>query len=157
MDVARVKAICRSDRRTEPKEDAGQGELRVGWGLVGDSHAGPPRPGRWQISLLAWEDVEQLNRERGLAAAPGSFAENLTTEGLDTTRLDVGDRLRVGEQVVLEVEQRGKPPAIAHTYSFQGYSLLPTLGLFCGVIAGGVVKAGDEIVVLPAASSPAGR
>ena len=148
MTAARIKAVCRSDERVQPKVDVGQGELRASWGLVGDSHAGPPRPGRWQISLLAWEGVERLNREQGLSAVPGSFAENLTTEELDTSHLKVGDRLRIGEQVVLEVEQLGKPPEISHTYSFQGHSLLPTEGVFCGVVAGGVVKVGDEIVVV---------
>lgn len=147
MSPARIKAVCRSERRSDPKRDIGQGELRAGWGLVGDSHAGPPRPGRWQISLLAWEEVERLNREHGLNAVPGSFAENLTTEGLDTTQLRVGDRLEIGGEVVLEVEQLGKPPAIAHTYSFQGHSLLPTVGVFCGIVVGGLVRAGDEIVL----------
>ena len=145
---ARVVAVCRSERRTDPKVNVEQAELRVGWGLVGDSHASPPRPGRWQISLLAWESVERLIREKGLSAVPGSFAENLTTQGLDTSRLQVGDRLKIGDEVVLEVEQLGKPPEIAHTFNFQGYSLLPTRGVFCGVVVGGVVKAGDRIRVL---------
>jgi MOSC domain-containing protein YiiM len=115
--------------------------------LVGDSHGGPPRPGRWQISLLAWEDVTRANREHGLNAVPGSFAENLTTEGLDTASLKVGDRLKIGNEVVLEVEQLGKPPEIAHTYNFQGHSLLPTVGVFCRVVVGGMVSAGDVIVI----------
>jgi MOSC domain-containing protein YiiM len=149
---ATLKAVCRSDVRNEPKIDVGQGELRPGWGLVGDSHAGPHRPGRWQISLLAWEDVERADREYSLAVEgpvqPGSFAENLSTEGLDTASLKIGDRLRVGREVVLEVEQLGKPPEIAHTYSFRGHSLLPTKGVFCGIVTGGLVSAGDEIVVI---------
>lgn len=149
MDRAILKAVCRSDERTKPKVDVGHGELRVGWGLVGDSHAGPPVLGRWEVSLLAWENVERLNREQGLAALPGSFAENLTTEGLDTAGLLVGDHLKIGERVILEVEQLGKPSDIAHTYSFQGHSLLPAVGVFCAVAVDGEVTAGDEILVLP--------
>jgi len=149
MTNARLMAVCRSARRTDPKRNVGQGELRAGWGLEGDSHAGPPRPGRWQISLLSWETVERLNREKGIKAVPGSFAENLTTRGLDTSQLKVGDRLQIGDQVILEVEQLGKPPEIAHTFSFQGYSLLPTEGIFCGVVVGGPVAVGDEVTVLP--------
>jgi MOSC domain-containing protein YiiM len=151
---ARVVAVCRSDRRTDPKRNVGQGEFRAGWGLVGDSHAGPPRSDRWQVSLLAWEIVERLNRKAGIGAVPGSFAENLTTRGLDTSRLEVGDRLQIGEQVILEVEQLGKPPEIAHTFNFQGYSLLPIEGIFCGVIAGGPVAVGDEVIVAPGSSPP---
>jgi len=144
--TGKIKAVCRSDDRNEPKTDVGRGELRAGWGLVGDSHAGPPRAGRWQISLLAWEEAERASREWDIAAFPGSFAENLSTEGLDTAALQVGDRLQVGGQVVLEVEQLGKPPEIAHTYSFQGHSLLPMKGIFCGVVSGGTLAVGDEIL-----------
>lgn len=145
MNEARILAVCRSDERSQPKVDVGRAELRAGWGLVGDSHAGPPRPDRWQIALLAWEHVARLNHEAGVSAVPGSFAENLTTEGLDTAGLQVGDRLEIGSQVVLQVEQLGKPPEIAHTYSFQGHSLLPTLGIFCGVVVGGLVETGDVV------------
>jgi MOSC domain-containing protein YiiM len=148
MERATIKAICRSERRTDPKQEVERGELRAGWGLVGDSHAGPPRPNRWQISLLAWEDIVRANQEHGLDAVPGSFAENLVTEGLDTAGLRLGDRLRIGEDVILEVEQFGKPPQIAHTYSFQGQSLLPTRGVFCGVLAGGMVEVGDPVTLL---------
>jgi MOSC domain-containing protein YiiM len=148
MSRAQIVAVCRSERRNEPKSNVGQAELRVGWGLVGDSHAGPPRPGRWEISLLAWESVERLNQTLGLAAIPGSFAENLTTRGLDTAHLLVGDRLRIGPHVTLEVQHLGKPADIAHTYSFQGHSLLPTEGIFCAILAGGTVSVGDEIAVV---------
>jgi MOSC domain-containing protein YiiM len=147
MNKPDLLAVCRSAQRTDPKTDVGEAELRPGWGLVGDSHAGPARPGRWEISLLAWENVEQLNREHDLDAVPGSFAENLTTRGLDTSRLRVGDRLCIGEQAVLEVEQLGKPSEIAHTYSFHGRSLLPTVGVFCRVVVGGLVHRGDPIRV----------
>jgi MOSC domain-containing protein YiiM len=135
----------------------GRGALRAGWGLVGDSHSGPPQPNRWQISLLAWEDVQALNEAHDLDAVPGSFAENLTTEGLDTSTLRTGDRLEIGEgdeaggRVVLEVDQLGKPAAIAHTYNYRGHSLLPTKGVFCSVVSGGTVRAGDRIRVLPRA------
>jgi MOSC domain-containing protein YiiM len=151
VSTARIIAVCQSRRRTEPKTNVGQGALRVGWGLVGDSHAGPPRPGRWQISLLAWESIDQANRDHGLQAVPGSFAENLTTQGLDTARLGVGDRLRIGDQVILKVQQLGKPPEISHTYSFHGHSLLPTVGVFCGVVVGGMVATGDQVALLPSA------
>jgi len=147
MNKSTLLAVCRSEQRSDAKTDVGEGELRPGWGLVGDSHAGPARPGRWEISLLAWENVEQLNREHALDAVPGSFAENLTTRGLDTSSLQVGDRLRIGEQAILEVEQLGKPADIAHTYSFRGHSLLPTVGVFCRVIAGETIHRGDPIRV----------
>ena len=78
--MAHIVAVCHSERRTEPKVDIGQGELRRDHGLVGDSHAGLSQR---QVSLLALESIERANREHGIKAGPGSFAENLTTQGLD--------------------------------------------------------------------------
>jgi MOSC domain-containing protein YiiM len=132
----------------EPKVDVGQGELRQGHGLVGDSHAGLSQR---QVSLLALESIERANRAQGIEAVPGSFAENLTTQGLDLLSLKVGDRLRVGE-ALLEVVQIGKPPEVAHNYHFQGVSVLPTEGVFCRVVEGGWVRRGDEIAHLSGAA-----
>ncbi len=142
--MARIVAVCRSQRRSDPKVDVGSGELRAGHGLVGDAHAGR---GERQVSLLARESIERANREHAIAASPGSFAENLTTEGLDLLLLRLGDCLQVGE-ALLEVVQIGKPPDVAHTYHFQGVSILPREGVFCRVLEGGQVRQGDEIRVL---------
>jgi MOSC domain-containing protein YiiM len=103
---------------------------------------------------LAWEEVEALNRTQDLEAVPGSFAENLTTLGLDTASLRIGDRLHIGAQAVLEVEQQGKPPGIAHTYRFRGHSLLPTVGIFCRVVTGGPIRSGDPIRVWEKGGAP---
>jgi MOSC domain-containing protein YiiM len=142
--MAHIVAVCQSRQRTDPKVDIGEGELRAGHGLVGDAHAGLSER---QVSLLAIESIERANREYGIAAVPGSFAENLTTEGLDLGTLKVGDRLRAGE-AELVVVQLGKPPAAAHTYNFQGVSILPREGVFCRVVRSGRVRRGDEIVLI---------
>lgn len=143
--MARIVAVCRSQRRMDPKEDIGAGELRAGHGLVGDAHAGLSER---EVSLLALESIERANREHAIGAGPGSFAENLTIQGMDLPSLRVGDRLRVGE-ALLEVVQMGKPPSAAHTYNFFGLSLLPTEGVFCRVLKGGRVERGDEITLVP--------
>ena len=142
--VGSIVAVCASQRRTDPKRDIGEGYLREGYGLVGDAHAGVSER---EVSLLARESIGRLNKEHDIKAAPGDFAENLTTQGIDLVSLPIGARLRAGE-AVLEVVQIGKPPHMAHAYSFQGLSILPTGGIFCRVIEGGQVRRGDEIVVL---------
>lgn len=148
VTAARIRAVCLSQRRDSPKSPVDRARLRAGWGLVGDSHAGPRQRDRWQVSLLAWERVQSVNQEHGLDAAPGSFAENLSTDGVDTRLLRVGDRLRLGSEVLLEVQQLGKPAGIAHTYSYRSHSLLPSEGVFCRIVIGGTVAPGDEIEVL---------
>ena len=142
--MAHIVAVCQSWQRTDPKVDAGEGELRAGHGLVGDAHAGLSER---QVSLLAIESIERANREHGITAVPGSFAENLTTEGLDLGTLKVGDRLRAGG-AELVVVQLGKPPGAAHTYNYQEVSILPREGVFCRVARSGWVRRGDEIAVM---------
>ena len=139
-----VVAVCTSEKTGTRKANVGTAEARPHWGLVGDAHAGYSER---EVSLLGIESVYKVNREKGISAGPGCFAENLTTEGLDLLGLELGDRLQVGEQIVLEVIQIGKPPSDRHTYSYQGVSILPHRGVFCRVLRGGHVACGDRIAV----------
>jgi MOSC domain-containing protein YiiM len=138
--VGKVVGVCISQRKSDPKKNVGKGLLRKGLGLVGDSHAGTEK----EVSLLAIESLHKLCGETGISAEPGSFAENITTEGMDLTSLPVGSQLQVGE-AKLTIVQIGKDPSQPHTYYYQGYSLLPTEGVFCKVIESGEVKVGDPI------------
>ncbi len=143
--MARIHSVNASARCSDPKAQIGSGCLQAGHGLVGDAHAGLSER---EVSLLGIESVWRVNHEQGINAGPGSFAENLTTEGLDLLSLRLGDRLQVGEQALLEVVQIGKPPSDSHTYNYQGVSILPREGVFCRVLRGGPVAAGDNIAVL---------
>jgi MOSC domain-containing protein YiiM len=61
--------------------------------LIGWDRDHPLKPLGIRVAVIANAPsmkVEQLNREQGLGAMPGSFAENLTTRGFDTSRLAVG-------------------------------------------------------------------
>jgi len=138
--MGKVVGVCVSQKKTDPKKNFGNGFLQKGLGLVGDSHAGTEK----EVSLLAIESLHKLHREAGISADPGSFAENITTEGIDLTSLPVGSQLQVGE-AKLAVVQIGKDPSQPHTYNYQGHSLLPTEGVFCKVIESGEVKVGDPI------------
>ena len=81
--------------------------------------------------------------------APGAFGENLTTRGLDLVSLQVGQRLRVGEEVVLEVSQIGKECVDrCAIYYKAGDCIMPREGIFARVIKGGLVKKGDMIEVV---------
>jgi MOSC domain-containing protein YiiM len=135
-----VVGVCVSQRRTDPKQNVGKGFLQKGLGLVGDSHAGSAK----EVSLLAIESVQNLSQETGISAEPGSFAENITTEGIDLASLLIGSKLQIGD-AKLKVIQIGKDPSEPHTYNYHGYSLLPTKGVFCKVIESGEIKIGDII------------
>ena len=139
----KVVGICMSQRRTDPKKNVGRGFLQKGLGLVGDSHAGTEK----EVSLLAIESIHKLCDETGISAAPGSFAENITTEGIDLASLPIGSKFQIGVAKI-KVIQIGKDPSQAHTYNYLGYSILPKEGVFCKVIEGGEIKIGDSIKIL---------
>jgi len=141
--LAKVVGVCIGQKRTDPKKNVSKGFLQKGHGLVGDSHAGTEK----EVSLLAIEHVHKLCHETGISAEPGSFAENITTEGIDLTSLPIGSQLQVGE-AKLKVIQIGKDPSEPHTYNYHGYSLLPTKGVFCKVIESGEVKMGDTVRII---------
>ena len=136
--MMKVHSICISPQRGTLKQPVPSARFIAGQGIEGDGHSGD-----WarQVTLLRWESVEASNAAHGLAMGPGDFAENVCIEGLEP--LEVGERIRLGGQVVLEVAQVGKPdhPSVV-TRTF-GVSLLPHEGRFCRVIQGGEVRPGD--------------
>jgi MOSC domain-containing protein YiiM len=136
----KLVGVCLSQSRTDPKKNVGRGVLKKGVGLEGDSHAGTEK----EVSLLALESIQKLCQDTGISAGPGSFAENITTEGIDLTSLSIGSKLQVGEAKLMVI-QIGKDPSQAHSYNYQGYSILPKDGLFCKVIESGEIKLGDMI------------
>jgi len=138
--VGKLIGVCTSQRRTDPKKNVGEGFLQKGFGLVGDSHAGTEK----EASLLAIESIQKLCQETGLSAGAGSFAENITTEGSDLISLPIGSQLKVGEARLMLI-QIGKDLSQAHTYHYQGYSILPKEGVFCKVTESGKIRVNDHV------------
>lgn len=141
MTEGRVVAVCRSDRKGIPKDDIGTGAFVKEVGLEGDAHAGFAHR---QVSLIAMEDI-RVAKEKIPTLRPGSFAENLTVEGIDLEVSKVGLRLKVGE-ILLEITQIGKE---CHTkceiYKTTGDCIMPKKGIFCRVLVGGRVSVGDKV------------
>ena len=137
-----IIAVCTSKKKGIRKQNVGEAQLKVDWGIVGDAHAA-----NWhrQVSLLALESIEKM-RALGLNVGPGSFAENLTTQGQDLLSLPLGSQVRVGDQAILEITQHGK---VCHDrcaiYRQVGDCVMPREGIFARVIKGGQVKVGDTI------------
>ena len=142
--MARVLAVCISERKGEKKRPVEEIRLKTGHGIEGDAHAGP-----WhrQVSLLANESVDKM-RESGLALRAGDFAENILTEGVTLRALPVGTRLRVGD-ALLEITQIGKECHSDCEIKKQvGVCVMPAEGVFAVVREDGAVKAGDGIEVI---------
>jgi molybdopterin adenylyltransferase len=116
-------------------------------GIVNDAHAGA-----WhrQITLLAQERIEEFSKEIGRKVKFGEFAENITTQGIDLTKVTILDRFKIG-RVELEVTQIGKK---CHgdgcaIYREIGKCVMPKEGIFCRVLSGGKIAAGDVLEYYP--------
>ena len=142
--MAEVVAVNISERKGIRKHEVPYIELLPHHGIVGDAHAGD-----WhrQVSLLAEESIDTM-RALGLSLTAGAFAENINTVGISLKTLPVGTLLRIGP-AVLRVTQIGKEChndcAIKKT---TGKCVMPTEGIFAGVVKEGRVRAGDTIEVL---------
>jgi len=143
---ARVVSINVSDKKGVRKRAVDSAVIRDNYGIETDAHASD----KWhrQISLLAIESIKKM-QDMGLDVAPGDFAENITTEGIDLLTLPIGTRLRIGDDIEVEVSQIGKT---CHTrcaiYYQAGDCVMPKEGIFVKVIKGGRIKKGDRIEIL---------
>ena len=76
--MAKIIAVCRSEKKGTRKEIIAEGMLREDYGLAGDAHADCTT--HRQVSLLAIESINKI-RSLGFDTGPGDFAENLTPKG----------------------------------------------------------------------------
>lgn len=141
--MAKIIAVCQSEKKGTKKENVKEGYLHQDYGLADDAHA--DCCSHRQVSLMAIESINKM-RSLGFDVGPGTFAENLTTEGIDLVLLPVGTEISIGKEALLEVTQIGKE---CHTgcaiYRQIGKCIMPKEGVFARVIRGGLVMSGDEI------------
>lgn len=143
--MAIVEAICTSKKKGIVKRPVEQAVFEIDFGIVDDAHAG-----KWhrQVSLLAGESIDRV-KEKLPTLKDGAFAENIITRGLDLTAVAVGDSLRIGDDIILEITQIGKK---CHNdgcaiKKATGDCIMPKEGLFAKVVKGGAAKAGDAIIL----------
>jgi MOSC domain-containing protein YiiM len=154
--LGRVVQVNVNPRGGVPKHAIPATEITVE-GVAGDKqrdrrfHGGPQRA----VSLFAMERIEALRAE-GHPIAPGSSGENLTLAGVDWDAIKVGDRLRVGEWVELEITGYASPCSNIEASFADGafkrmsQKLHPGWSrLYARVLAEGTVRAGDPVEHLP--------
>ncbi len=138
----KVLAVNISQNKGEKKSNIGCGKFVENLGLENDAHA---EAGIRQVSLLSKESIDKI-REKGLDVNHGDFAENLTIEGIDLTKLPIGTKLKVGSEVLLEVSQIGK---VCHNrcniFYTVGDCVMPKEGIFAKVLVGGTIKVDDHV------------
>jgi MOSC domain-containing protein YiiM len=143
-------------------------QLREGYGVEGDAHAGstvkhrsrvarnPRQPNLRQVHLIHAELHDEL-RSEGFDVSPGQMGENITTKGIDLLGLPAGTRLRLGDDALIEITglrnpcaqlDRIQPGLMAAVLDRdeQG-NLIRKAGVMAVVLTSGLVRPGDAITV----------
>jgi MOSC domain-containing protein YiiM len=140
-----VIAVCTSKKKGTKKKPVAEIVIKEDFGVIGDAHADCST--HRQVSLLAIESIDKM-RQLGFNLGPGDFAENITTREIDMVSLPIGTRIKVGDEVVLEMTQIGKECHTACAIRRQvGKCIMPEEGIFTRVVRGGTVKAGDPVKI----------
>ena len=124
-------------------------------GLAGDrvydvrNHGGPDQA----VYAYAREDLDFWEAELDQPLGNGVFGENLTTEGVDVNGALIGERWRIGPDVILEVSCPRIPCGtfqgwLAQAGWIKRFALAGRPGAFFRVIEPGEIQAGDEIEVV---------
>jgi MOSC domain-containing protein YiiM len=131
------------------------GQVQVGaLGLAGDTqcdrdhHGGPDKAlYAYAVEDSAWW-ADQLGRE----IPPGMFGENLTIAGLDCTYALIGERWRIGSDVLVEVRMPRTP---CGNLSFRmgirdfhkQFTASRRVGAYLQVLQPGQISAGDPVTI----------
>jgi len=142
---AKILAVCCGKVKKEKKIPIKEGLIIKDWGLEGDAHVGKYHK---QISLLGFDSMNKM-REQSVKINFGELYENLDVKGLILYRLPLGTKLKIGENILLEITQIGKKNSYFLEIDGKMVSSIMTKeGVFARVLEGGKVKAGDEIEVV---------
>jgi len=149
-----LSAIAKSAVATVAVRDPGPRGTGLGSGVAGDDICDRRHHGgeRQAVYAVAAEELQWWADTLGRPLAPGTFGENLTTEGLDVDAALVGERWRVGSDVVLEVTGPRIPCATfaAHMGErgwVKRFSARGRTGAYLRVLAPGGISAGDPVRV----------
>jgi MOSC domain-containing protein YiiM len=124
-------------------------------GLAGDrvydvrNHGGPDQA----VYAYAREDLDGWEAELDRPLPNGVFGENLTTEGLDVNAALIGERWRVGPDVILEVSCPRIPCGtfqgwLAQAGWIKRFTQAARPGSYLRVIESGEIRAGEEVEIV---------
>jgi MOSC domain-containing protein YiiM len=127
----------------------------LGSGLVGDFIGDTANHGGDDQAVYAYgrEDLDVWEQHLRRELRNGFFGENLTTTGIDVNDARLGERWRIGDQLVLEVTSPRIPCSTFRGWvGEKGWLRIFTLaarpGAYFRVITPGTVGAGDPITVV---------
>lgn len=147
--VVEINISPEHERLPEPVERA---RAVPGRGIEGDRYfqsEGDPEPDGEDLTLVATEALEALEREHGIALTAAETRRNIATRGVDLNAL-VGRRFRVGE---LECEGVELCEPCNHLEGLTMPGVLKGLvhrgGLRAAILRPGEIAVGDAIAEIP--------
>lgn len=127
----------------------------AGSGLAGDDVADRRHHGGDDQAVYAYarEDLDRWAAELGRTLPDGVFGENLTTAAIDVTGALIGERWRIGPDLVLEVRL---PRIPCRTFAghlgepdwIRRFTQAAVPGAYLGVLHPGEISQGDPITVV---------
>jgi len=127
-----------------PMQDVGSAKVIAGFGIDGDRHA--IRTGARKDRQVLLMDEETLE---AFGLSHGEVRENVTTSGIELASLIEGQRLGLGDDVVLEISGHCAPCArMDEIRPGLQQELDGRRGMLASVVRGGTISAGDGIRVL---------
>ncbi|HKX16126.1 MAG TPA: MOSC domain-containing protein, partial [Propionibacteriaceae bacterium] len=127
----------------------------LGSGLVGDFIGDGTHHGGDDQAVYAFqrEDLDEWERRLGRELSNGFFGENLTTVGLEVNDARLGERWRIGSNVVLRATTPRIPCSTFRGWvGEKGWAKIFTAaarpGAYLSVITPGSIRAGDSIEVI---------
>lgn len=142
--IGKIISINASAQKGTAKQPQQKGVLLADCGLAGDAHAdGSHR----QLSLLAKESYREMETLTHENLPYGTFAENITTEGLTLHTLPVGTHLQIGvcEAVVTQIGKECHQGCAI--FKQVGKCVMPKQGIFVRICKGGSIRVGDPVSV----------
>ncbi|HKL06195.1 MAG TPA: MOSC domain-containing protein [Roseovarius sp.] len=169
--TAHVIAVAQDGTHRFSKTIVPEIRLLDGLGVEGDAHCGelvkhrsrvrvdPTQQNLRQVHLFQSELFEEF-AEKGFLVAPADLGENITTQGIDLLDLPRDTVLRIGETAKIKITGFRNPCAqidaflpglLSAVLIRKPKELIRRTGIMGVVVDGGLIRAGDEIVVhLPA-------
>jgi MOSC domain-containing protein YiiM len=138
-----------------PVEVRAPGPRGQGSGVVGDRVCDGRHHGGDDQAVYAYarEDLDQWSSELGRSLTNGVFGENLTTLGVDVTGAVIGERWRIGNQVVVEVSVPRVPCGVFRTWMgerqwVKRFATHGAPGTYLRVLTPGSIQAGDPVEIV---------
>ena len=140
--------ICVGHR--EPMNTVDSARFIEGFGIEGDRHA--VKSGARTVRQVLLMDEDTLE---GFGLGIGQVRENVTVRGIDLHEVPAGQRLALGDDVVVEITQFCAPcERMEEVRPGLREELFEQRGMLATVISGGAVNVGDQVQVVESASVP---